>query len=347
MINSPAINTSLCPEHLGGRCSRCLEACPTGAISLHGKPAIATDLCRNCGACASVCPTGALVHQSADALSRSLSKYEGRTTPALACPKAGQIGRDEIPVSGCLSSLGLETLLGLWLINKGTVTLITGNCSACRSGDGGQTFKTTLGQAEAVLAHSKYAPENPFTVEIRSEQNSSSQRDNNVSLSRRGFLGFLAGSKTVHPKKGSIQSMKELGKRRTLAGHLKSLNAKGPIPTGMASGAIQGEGICTACSACTKACTAGALTLTGEGVRTLEFTSALCVDCRACVKVCLPRFLHAAPSNLESFSANPVTLFQGSVGTCKRCKAHTAIINSDNGYCPVCSHKMQMMNNLV
>lgn len=344
MTNSPAVNRTLCPVHLGGRCSRCLTACPTGAISLRDGPVIAADLCRDCGACASVCPTGALAHQTAEALSRRLSTRDRRTPLTLACPKAGQFDRHEIPVPGCLSSLGLETLLGLWLRDRETVTLVTGDCSACRTGDGGLTFKATLEQAETILTRSKHAPEAPFTVETRTGRTSSPQRKDNISLSRRGFLGLLASGKPVHSPKDSPQGTQTPGKRMILAEHLQSLNAKGPIPIGMAAGTIQGEGSCTVCSACEKVCAAGALKLTGEEVRTLQLIPALCVDCGACVKVCLPRFLHAAPSDLESLSTTPVTLFRAGVGTCKRCKAQTTILNTDSGYCHVCSHKIRMMN---
>ncbi len=41
-------------------CTRCLEVCPTGAISPNGdRVAIDPGICAGCGSCASVCPTGA------------------------------------------------------------------------------------------------------------------------------------------------------------------------------------------------------------------------------------------------------------------------------------------------
>jgi ferredoxin len=114
----------------------------------------------------------------------------------------------------------------------------------------------------------------------------------------------------------------------------------------MPTGAIRGNGDCTACGACANVCATAALKLKEERDRTLEFTPALCVNCGACVKVCLPGFLHAAPSTLETISTTPVILFQGGVGTCKRCKAGSAILSNQEGYCPVCLHKMKMMNSL-
>jgi ferredoxin len=56
-------------------CTRCLDLCPTGAITPNGNAvAIDENVCAGCGACASVCPTGAASYSlpSADALMRRL-----------------------------------------------------------------------------------------------------------------------------------------------------------------------------------------------------------------------------------------------------------------------------------
>ena len=45
-------------------CSRCLDVCPTSAISSAGDTVeIDPQVCAGCGACASVCPTGAATYQ--------------------------------------------------------------------------------------------------------------------------------------------------------------------------------------------------------------------------------------------------------------------------------------------
>ncbi|HEX8416555.1 MAG TPA: 4Fe-4S binding protein [Methylobacterium sp.] len=56
-------------------CTRCLEVCPTGAITSAGEHvAIDPYVCAGCGSCASVCPTGAAAYAlpPADALMRRL-----------------------------------------------------------------------------------------------------------------------------------------------------------------------------------------------------------------------------------------------------------------------------------
>ena len=56
-------------------CTRCLDLCPTGAITPNGNAvAIDANVCAGCGSCASVCPTGAASYAlpGADALMRRL-----------------------------------------------------------------------------------------------------------------------------------------------------------------------------------------------------------------------------------------------------------------------------------
>jgi ferredoxin len=68
---------SLCAHSRSGitGCTRCLDLCPTGAITPDGNAvAIDANVCAGCGSCASVCPTGAASYSlpGADALMRRL-----------------------------------------------------------------------------------------------------------------------------------------------------------------------------------------------------------------------------------------------------------------------------------
>ena len=71
------LNEDLCAHSRSQKtgCTRCLELCPTGAITPHGDHvAISAEICAGCGACAAVCPTGAVTYAlpPTDALLRRL-----------------------------------------------------------------------------------------------------------------------------------------------------------------------------------------------------------------------------------------------------------------------------------
>ncbi len=70
-------DASLCAHSRSGitGCTRCLDLCPTGAITPNGNAVVIdANICAGCGSCASVCPTGAAAYSlpSADALMRRL-----------------------------------------------------------------------------------------------------------------------------------------------------------------------------------------------------------------------------------------------------------------------------------
>jgi ferredoxin len=71
------LNDDLCAHSRSQKtgCTRCLELCPTGAITPAGDHvAISAEICAGCGACAAVCPTGAVTYAlpPTDALLRKL-----------------------------------------------------------------------------------------------------------------------------------------------------------------------------------------------------------------------------------------------------------------------------------
>lgn len=58
-------------------CSRCVAACPFGALSVVNRKAVASNACTLCGSCVSVCPTGALSLPATTTAKKDLSAYKG------------------------------------------------------------------------------------------------------------------------------------------------------------------------------------------------------------------------------------------------------------------------------
>ncbi len=129
-------------------CTRCLDLCPTGAITPAGDHvAIDPFVCAGCGACAGICPTGAAAYASPGAnallqrLGTLLATYgrAGGEAPVLLIHEArhgdeliayaARLGRGlparVLPFAvGELAQLGLETLAGAFAYGAAQVVLL-------------------------------------------------------------------------------------------------------------------------------------------------------------------------------------------------------------------------------
>ena len=81
----PFANSSRCLRGASERddvCARCIEVCPTHAITIHKKSVTISEDCRKCGLCAAVCPTETFStrrhapRQVYDQIARAASAYE-------------------------------------------------------------------------------------------------------------------------------------------------------------------------------------------------------------------------------------------------------------------------------
>ncbi len=64
-MGTPKADDSLCVQ-----CGECVQACPTGAISLNPMPQVEADLCIVCQQCVRVCPEQAFPHNGEQAVQR-------------------------------------------------------------------------------------------------------------------------------------------------------------------------------------------------------------------------------------------------------------------------------------
>jgi ferredoxin len=288
-------------------CTRCLDLCPTGAITPNGNSvAIDANVCAGCGSCASVCPTGAASYAlpSTDALMRRLRTLlqiyrKAGGSDAFVLFHDGEHG-DEI--IDALARFGAGLPANVLPLRVNEVTQLGPEIIASVFAYGGS--------AAALLTRAR--PRHDITALRRAVD---------ISGSIVSALGFgsdlvrivetddpdqLRAALDAAPR--GITTQKPAGfvprgaKRGVLETTFRELHLAAPtsvdvIP--LAPGAPFGgvklnvEG-CTLCHACVTACPTGALSDNPDRAM-LRFTESLCVQCGLCESTCPEKVITIEP----------------------------------------------------
>jgi ferredoxin len=279
-------------------CTRCLDLCPTGAITPAGDHvAIDPYVCAGCGSCAAVCPTGAAAYAlpPADALIRRL-----RTVLA-AYRAAG--GRDAVllfhdephgePLIDALARFGDGLPANVIPVRVNEVTQVGPEAIAAGFAYGAAAarflvrakpahdiagLRRTLGTAATILDALGYGAGIVAAIETDDPDALGAALERVVpGTPAREPASFLANG----------------AKRNVLQLALRELHRAAPAPVDavpLAAGAPFGglafrAEACTLCLACVSACPADALSDNPDRPM-LRFTESLCVQCGLCAATC-------------------------------------------------------------
>ena len=300
---------SLCAHSRSGitGCTRCLDLCPTGAITPNGNSvAIDANVCAGCGLCASVCPTGAASYSlpSADALMRRLRTLlrtyrKAGGSDAIVLLHDGEHGEDIIDA---LARFGDGLPPNVLPLRVNEVTQLGPEIVASVFAYGGS------GVAMVTRARPRH--------DISGLRRAVEMSDSIVSA-----LGFGAGLvriiETDDPDQlrtmldaapVGVATQKPAGfvprgaKRSLLETTFRELHLAAPVPVdvvplepGSPFGGVKlnVEG-CTLCHACVTACPTGALSDNPDRAM-LRFTESLCVQCGLCEATCPEKVITLEP----------------------------------------------------
>lgn len=279
-------------------CTRCLDVCPTGAITPNGNH-VAVDpyVCAGCGSCAAVCPTGAVAYAlpAAEGLLRRLRtlllsyrEAGGRDAIVLfhdgdhGAPLIDMLAREggglpahalPVPVNET-SQVGPEALASIFAYGGvGAALLVRG-----RPKHDLAPTRRVLDLADTVLGALGYGQ---GAVQIVSTDDPDGLRD--------ALVSFRSGHPTGRPA-----SFLPLGEKRGLLElSFKELRLAAPTPVDripLAPGAPFGGlafavEACTLCHACVGACPTNALSADPDRPL-LAFQENLCVQCGLCASTC-------------------------------------------------------------
>jgi ferredoxin len=313
-------------------CHRCLDLCPTGAITPAGDHvAIDPNICAGCGQCAAACPTGAVSYALPPAdtqlqrLRAMLLAYReaGGTDAVLlfhdnphGTPLIDALARhgDGLPANVLpfavneLTQVGLEAIAGAFAYGVSAVRfLLRGRPRHDVTG-----LTQTIAMAEAIISGLGFAGRRLATIET----------DDPDALGQ-----HLAGIGTLTAT-ATPATFKTVGKRRDLLRFaLSELHRLAPqpvdviaLPQGAPVGAISVDTDgCTLCLSCVSACPTGALRDDPERP-VLKFIEDACVQCGLCQSTCPEKVISLKPQiDFRAARAPAVVIKEEEPALCVRC----------------------------
>ena len=276
-------------------CTRCIEACPTEAISSLGdKIGVDPYLCQGAGSCATACPTGAITYAypRVDDLLRDirelLKRYRGAGGKA-ACIlfHDAEIGREWVQAQAHsipervipveieeIGAVGIDTWLATLAYGASEVALLTVPDTAASVL---REVEMQLEVTSAILEGLNYSGDRVRIFGVHGERSAAES------------LQALSEQFEVLP--AAFEPLEE--KRTTIRLALDHLHEQAREPDGqtaLPAGAPFGEikvnrDACTLCMACVSVCPASALEAGGD-LPQLRFIEWNCVQCGLCETAC-------------------------------------------------------------
>jgi len=322
---------TLCAHARNGRtgCTRCLDACPTGAISPAGDAvAVDANVCAGCGTCVAVCPTSAMRWAAPDAeatasrLRALLTTYynRGGTAPPVlllhdptaggklieALARAGEGLPARVLPFGEPRVLGFDSLAAAMAYGAAEVRILVGG----RAPGDRAAWLREITLLDSLLVGLGYGEGRIALVEADDPFE----------------LGAALRDLPVRPGATPARFLALGDKREITMQALNALQAAAPIraeavalPAGAPIGRVTVAGGCTLCLSCVSVCPTSALR-DGQDRPALSFVEDACVQCGLCTATCPEKVINLEPrATFGSRRRDPVLLREEEPALCVGC----------------------------
>jgi ferredoxin len=288
-------------------CRLCLDACPSGALSLiERRIHIDQDKCTACMCCCAVCPNDAL--DGGYDVAALLAEITSRQQVVVSCIRNWENRRDEVAVP-CLGIFSAESLLALGRSGCDRIIFNISECQACSNHQAAARFRASLdhliGLGANVLTTRLHLDEmQTWAVEAETE-------------TRRSYLSHFIGRISLAARVGGgerPQKPKERFNGRRVPTKVRILetviNDAAPEEREnlqmLCGHRLTINDSCTLCPRCTAICPTGALKLHRSKPKgQLRFAATHCSGCGLCINFCKEKALSLSYPSL--LSARPET----------------------------------------
>ena len=292
-----AYNPDICAHGNSGitACTRCIDACPTDAISSIGDTIeVNSHLCQGGGSCSTACPTGAITYayppseNSLEILRQILGNYRNRegqdavavfydreSGAAIMENHIGTLNENIIPIEvEEVGSVGLDIYLSVLGYGAGAARIL---CTTSLAASVRRELSDQLSIANGLLQGLGYPSDLICAIDENQLESLSKDLDDSKQLLRIDCATFAPSG----IKRTDIRLALE---------HLHSESAVKPrevsLPTHAPFGQIKvDQDSCTLCMGCVSVCPASALEAGGDTPK-LSFIENNCVQCGLCRTAC-------------------------------------------------------------
>ena len=324
-------------------CTRCLELCPTGAIT-PGRDAVqvSAEICAGCGACAAVCPTGAATYAlpPPDALLRRLRsllltyREAGGASPVLllhdeahGTPLLDALARhgDGLPARVLplrvneVTALDLGLLMAAFAWGAAALRVLLPGRRRPHGAEGlfrnldyvGAVLRGFGLEAESVARAAAIELDDPFL--LPGPLHTAQQLE--TGWTPDGFLALGQPRELLHQ---ALRALHRAASASPRPGAALPMVVPLPERAPLGEARVRVEG-CTLCLACTSVCPTGAFTANPERPQ-LRFLEDACVQCGLCAATCPERVIELVPRlNLTAEASAPRIIKDEEPFRCLRC----------------------------